>query len=194
MKTFILASNNKHKIAEFKEMFKEDIILSLEEIGFNEEIIEDGTTFLENALIKAKAVNNYLKRKNIEGAILAEDSGLCVNSLNGEPGIFSARYAGGHGNDSLNRKKLIQNLKCKEDKSAYFICLIVKYNNDGSYSYVEGKTYGRIISEERGDKSFGYDCIFYSNELEKTFGEATKDEKNKVSHRGRAIKALKEII
>ena len=194
MNTIILASNNKHKIKEFKEMFKEDTILSLEDIGFNEDIIEDGKTFLENALIKAKTIHNYIKKRNIQGIIIAEDSGLCVNSLNGEPGIYSARYAGGHGNDALNRKKLIEKLENKKDKRAYFICLIVKYDNDGSYSYVEGKTYGNIINEEKGDKSFGYDCIFYSDELKKTFGEATKEEKNRVSHRGRAIRSLKDIL
>lgn len=190
MKQVILASNNKHKIKEFREMFKEYEILSLEDIGFLEEIEETGNTFLENALIKAQTISKHLKNKGVYANVIADDSGLCVNALNGEPGVYSARYAGDH-NVIKNREKLINELKDKEDKSAYFICLIVEYYPNDTYIYVEGKTHGIIIDEERGDTSFGYDCIFYSNELKKTFGEATSEEKNKVSHRGRAIQLLK---
>lgn len=190
MRKIILASNNAHKIKEFKEMFVGDEILSLKDIGYYKDIEENGETFLDNALIKAKTVSTYLKSKNIEASVIADDSGLCVNALNGEPGVYSARYAGNH-NDADNRKKLIANLKNKDDKSAYFVCGIVEYFGNDNYIYVEGRTNGVIIEEERGDTSFGYDCIFYSSELNKTFGEASNEEKNSVSHRGRAISLLK---
>jgi len=193
MRTIVLASNNKHKIEEFKQLFKNDMILSLNDIGFSEEIEENGKTFLDNALIKAKTIHDYLKSKNIEAVVMSDDSGLCVNSLNGEPGIYSARYSGIHGNDKLNRKKLLDNLSNKEDRNAYFLCVIVEYLIDGSYIYAEGKTAGVILEEEIGDDSFGYDCLFYSNELKKSFGEATSTEKNSVSHRARAIHNIKEL-
>ena len=141
----VLASNNKHKIKEFKDILKGIEILSLNDIGFNDDIIEDGETFLENALIKAKTVSQYLKSIGINYTVLADDSGLCVNSLGGNPGIYSARYAGNH-DDKANRDLLIKNLSDKEDKSAYFICLIVKYKIDDTYDYYEGKTMGKIIS------------------------------------------------
>lgn len=190
MKRIVLASNNKHKIKEFKELFTDYEILSLDNIGFNNEIEENGLTFLDNSLIKAKTIHDFLKEKNIEACVIADDSGLCVNCLNGDPGIYSARYAGIHGNNILNRKKLLENLKEKEDRSAYFMCVIVKYYPDGSYIYGEGKTEGIILEEEIGDTSFGYDCIFFSNDLKKSFGQATDHEKNSVSHRARAVANL----
>lgn len=193
MRTIVLASNNKHKIEEFKQLFKNDTILSLDDIGFTEEIEENGKTFLDNSLIKAKNIHEYLKKKNIEAVVMADDSGLCVNTLNGEPGIYSARYAGIHGNDKLNRKKLLDSLSNKEDRSAYFLCVIVEYLTNGNYIYAEGKTEGIILEKETGDDSFGYDCLFYSNELNKSFGEATSEEKNSVSHRARAIQNIKEL-
>lgn len=188
----VLASNNKHKVKEIKKILNEYEIITLNDIEYFDEIEETGSTFLENALIKAKTISNYLKSKGIEANVIADDSGLCVNALNGEPGVYSARYAGDH--DTVkNRIKLINNLKNKEDKSAYFVCLIVEYYPNDTYTYVEGKTQGVILDEERGDTSFGFDCVFYSNELHKTFGEATSEEKNSVSHRARAIQLLKSI-
>ncbi len=185
-KTIVLASNNQHKLKEFKEILTDYKILTLNDIGYYEEIEETGETFLENALIKAKTIHDYLKKQNLNYLIVAEDSGLCVDSLDGAPGVYSARYMGVHGNDQGNRDKLQQELKNKK-RDAYFICTIVVYYPDGNYQSFVGKTYGRITDEEIGNKDFGYDCIFYSNDLEKTFGEATEEEKNSVSHRGRAI-------
>lgn len=193
MKKIVLASNNKHKILEFKKILNDYEILSLDDIGFLDDIEETGETFLENALIKAKTVSDYLKSKNMEIDVLAEDSGLCCLSLNLEPGVYSARYAGGHGNNTGNRKKLIENLKGK-DKTAYFTATIVLYHSNDTYEYSEGRTYGKIIDEEIGDKSFGYDCIFLSDDLNKTFGSATNEEKNSVSHRFRAINKIKEAL
>lgn len=190
-KKIILASNNAHKIEEIKDIFSEYEILSLKDIGFFEDIEENGKTFLDNAFIKAKTVHDYLKTKNIEAIVLADDSGLCVDALNGEPGVFSARYASNHGDSVENRKKLLHNLKNIKERTAHFVCILVKMYPNGEWVSAEGKTFGEIIQEELGDKSFGYDCIFYSYDLNKTFGQATKDEKNSISHRSRALSKIK---
>ena len=190
----ILASNNKHKIEEFRQILTDYEIVSLYDIGFNDDIVEDGETFLENALIKAKAVREYILTKNMDALIVADDSGLCVNALDGEPGIYSARYAGEHGNNDANRAKLLKNLEGKEDRSAYFICTLVLMKPDGTYEHFEGKTYGNILLKETGDRSFCFDCLFYSDDLKKSFGEASPEEKNSVSHRYRAILKLKEAL
>lgn len=193
MKNIVLASNNQHKIKEFKEIYTNAKILSLSDIGYNEEIIENGKTFLENAIIKAKTIYEYLKTHNIIANVISDDSGLCVPSLNNEPGIYSARYAGSHGNNSDNRNKLLKNLENKLDRSAYFVCFVVEFFPDGSYIYSSGKTEGYILKKEVGDTSFGYDCIFFSTDLNKSFGEATSEEKNKVSHRFKAINELRKL-
>lgn len=190
-KKIILASNNAHKIEEIKDIFSEYEILSLKDIGFFEDIEENGKTFLDNAFIKAKTVHDYLKTKNIEAIVLADDSGLCVDALNGEPGVFSARYASNHGDSVDNRKKLLHNLKNIKERTAHFVCILVKMYPNGEWVSAEGKTFGEITKEELGDKSFGYDCIFYSYDLNKTFGQATKDEKNSISHRSRALSKIK---
>lgn len=193
MKTIVLASSNKHKISEFKQILNDVELLSLDDISFIDEIEETGETFLDNALIKAREVSKFLQSRNLDYDIIAEDSGLCCTSINLEPGVYSARYAGGHGNDRANRNKLIENLKGK-DKTAYFTAFIVLYHFDGSYEFKEGRTYGKIIEEEIGDTSFGYDCIFLSDDLGKTFGSATSDEKNSVSHRYRALEQIRELL
>ena len=189
MKTIVVASNNKHKIKEIKEILTGYNVLTLNDIGFHDEIIEDGKTFEENALIKARTIHNYLKSKNLNHIVLADDSGLCVDALNGAPGVYSARYAKGHSDDQANRDKLLKELEGK-DRTANFVCNIVLYYPNGEYKTFVGKTEGKITKEEIGNKSFGYDCIFYSNELNKTFGEAKDEEKNAVSHRGRALKEM----
>lgn len=193
MRKIVLASNNTHKIKEIKEMIDNVEILTLNDIGYFDDIEETGETFLENALIKAREVSKFLKEKNLDYDVIADDSGLCCVGLDLAPGIYSARYCGVHGNSAENRKKLIENLTDK-DKTAYFICTIVLYHSDDTYEYREGKTYGRIIDEELGDRSFGYDCIFLSDDLGKTFGQAMSDEKNNVSHRYRALKQIKELL
>ena len=192
-KTIVLASNNEHKLKEFKEILTGYNIITLNDIGFYDDIEETGSTFEENALIKAKTISEYLKKKGLNYLVAADDSGLCVDSLDGMPGVYSARYAGGHGDNEKNRAKLQEKLEGKE-RTAYFVCCIVLYYPDENYKTFIGKTYGKITKEELGKKDFGYDCVFYSNELNKTFGEATEEEKNSVSHRARAIKEmLKEI-
>ena len=188
-KTIVIASNNSHKIKEFKEILKNYDIITLKEINYNDEIEETGKTNEENALIKAQTIRNYLKKSGKDYIVIADDSGLCVDSLNGEPGVYSARYAGTHGDEQANRDKLLKNLEGKE-RTAYFICAIAIVYPNGYHRIAIGKTYGTITTEEIGSKGFGYDCIFYSNDLNKTFGEASEDEKNSVSHRGRAIEEI----
>ena len=193
MKKIVLASNNKHKIKEFKEILNNVEILTLNDIGYFDEIEEVGETSLENALIKAETISKNLKEKGLDYDVLADDSGLFCLGLNLAPGVYSARYSGVHGNDKANRDKVIKEL-AKKDRIAYFSCTIVLYHIDGTYEYREGRTYGKIIDEELGDTSFGYDCIFLSDDLGKTFGEATTEEKNSVSHRARALQQIKELI
>ena len=161
----------------------------MNDISFYDDIVEDGETFLDNALIKAKAISKYIKEKGLNYDVIADDSGLCCNGLDGAPGVYSARYAGNH-DDKANRNKIIDELKNK-DKSAYFICCMVLYHPDDTYSSYEGTTSGVIISEERGKTDFGYDCIFLSDDLGITFGEASDEDKNNVSHRKRALEKLK---
>ena len=189
MKKIVLASNNKHKVKEIKEILSDYDILTLNDISFYDDIVEDGETFLDNALIKAKEISKYIREKGLNYDVIADDSGLCCNGLDGAPGVYSARYAGNH-DDKANRNKIIDELKNK-DKAAYFICCMVLYHPDDTYSSYEGTTSGVIISEERGKTDFGYDCIFLSDDLGVTFGEASDEDKNNVSHRKRALEKLK---
>lgn len=193
MKKIVLATNNKNKLKEYQQILKDYEIMTLEDIHFYNEIEETGDTFLENALIKAKTIHHYLKKIDKEYIVVSEDSGLCLDSLNGAPGVYSARYSGMHGEDQKNRDKLRRELKGKK-KEASFTCTIVVYYPNGEYQSFVGKTEGKIMEEELGKKDFGYDCIFYSKELQKTFGEAREEEKNKVSHRGRAIQNMKKSL
>ena len=189
MKKIVLASNNKHKVKEIKNILSDYDILTLNDISFYDDIIEDGKTFLDNALIKAKAISKYIREKGLNYDVIADDSGLCCNGLDGAPGVYSARYAGNH-DDKANRKKIIEELKDK-DKTAYFVCCMVLYHPDDTYSSYEGTTSGVIISEEKGKTDFGYDCIFLSDDLGVTFGEASDEDKNNVSHRKRALEKIK---
>lgn len=190
MRKIILASNNQHKIKEFKEIFSNAEILSLSDIWYDNDINEDWETFLKNALIKCRAVHKYLKEKWLDANIIADDSGLCAYALNWEPWIHSARYAWWHWDDATNRAKLLEELKWKSDRSAYFNCTIVEMFTNWEYIYSEWKTFWTILEEEIWDKSFGYDCLFLSDDLKKSFWEASDEEKNKVSHRWRAIANL----
>ena len=190
MKNIVLASDNKNKITQIKEILPDCNILTLSDVGFEEEIVEDGNSFLENALIKASAVREFLNNKGINYPVLAEDSGLCVNALDGAPGIYSARYAGGHGNNKACREKLLKNLKGKSDRSAYYYAITVLMEYDGSYTVGEGKVDGIILEKEGKENNFGYDPIFYSTELKMLFSECSPEQRNSVSHRSRALKQL----
>lgn len=199
MKKFILASNNAHKIKEIKEILKDfDFeILSLKEAGIDIDVEEDGKTFEENSFKKADEIRKYLVSKGENNFIvMADDSGLEVDYLNGEPGIYSARYAGEHGNDAKNNEKILNELKGvkEEDRKANFICVIVAVTDKGEKIVAEGKSYGIILEELSGNEGFGYDPLFFVPEYKKTFAEMTSDEKNAISHRGRALEKLKSNL
>lgn len=192
MKKIILATNNAHKLKEVREILEGYEVISLKEIGFSGDIDETGSTTEENAKIKAVAIQNYCKEKGLDYAIIADDTGLFVDSLDGAPGIHSARFASDH-DEEANRQKLLKCLEGVENRNAHFkstICYV--YNDD--VRFFDGKTYGVITTEKIGSDTFGYDCLFMSVDLNKTFGEATEDEKNSVSHRGRAVTALREWL
>lgn len=193
MKTIVLASNNKHKINEIKTILGDVEVKTLNDIGYYEDIEENGETCLENALIKARTISKYLRDKGLLYDVLADDSGLFCLGLDLAPGVYSARYAGAHGDNVANRKKLLENLNGK-NREAYFSCTMVLYKTDDTYEYREGRTFGKISDCERGDTSFGYDCIFISDDLGVTFGETSNEEKNKVSHRYRALIQIKDIL
>ncbi len=183
--TLVVATGNAHKLREIAEIFPDFEVVSQKQLGFCEDVEENGATFVENALIKARAATKALRCMTI-----GDDSGLCVDALNGAPGIFSARYSGGHGNDKANRSKLLKDLEGVGDRSAHFTCAMALVFPNGEEITVEGKTYGKILTEEIGDGGFGYDCIFESEDLKKSFGLASAEEKNAVSHRFRALQAL----
>lgn len=187
----LIASNNEHKIREIKAILNNNFesIVSLAEVNIVCDPDETGETFYENALIKATEIAKLTK----DYAILADDTGLCVNALGGLPGVHSARYAGDH-NSAKNRQVLLANLKNATDRSAYFKTVAVLLYPDGTTLVGEGQVNGRITEQETGSDGFGYDCVFYSTELGKTFGQATDEEKNSVSHRARALRNLLEKL
>ncbi len=187
----VFATNNAHKVSEFRSCFAQmgvdAEIITIKETGFSGEIIENADTFEGNAYIKAKTLCDYT------GMIaVADDSGLVVDALNGAPGVYSARYAGENANDSDNINKLLSELKKYPDaeRSAKFVCSMCVCRPDGQTLYVNGESEGLIIDELRGDGRFGYDPVFYYPPFNKTFAEMTSEEKNSVSHRGRAIENL----
>lgn len=184
----VLASGNNHKIREIAQMLPEFEVVGYKQLGFNEEIIEDGNTFYENALIKAKTVSQAL---NLPA--LADDSGICVEALGGMPGIYSARYAG-DGIDAHNNELLLKNMQDVENRNAKFVCCMVYYNPNGEIITATGETLGLIMDHEEGENGFGYDPLFYSLDLNKCLGVATAEEKNTISHRFRAIKQLKDKL
>ena len=186
----IIASNNAHKIREIKNMLGEKFeeILSLRESGIDHETVEDGDTFMANALKKAREI------AAISGvASLADDSGICAHALDGAPGIYSARYAGldgGHASDAANNALLVKNLADKSDRTAHYTCAMALVYPDGREITAEGYMYGRIIDTPRGDRGFGYDPHFVMDGEERTVAEMTDEEKNAVSHRANALSLL----
>ncbi len=190
MKRIIAATKNKNKIREFKEILPDYDIITEEEAGIDIEVEETGTTFSENALLKAKAI---FDKTHIPA--LADDSGLAVYALGGEPGIYSARY-GGEGLDDKGRTELV--LKKMENVSdelrgAEFICAIA-FVTENKIISAEGKVEGVLTREPRGENGFGYDPIFYVPEFGKTTAEMEPEEKNAISHRGRALAELKRKL
>ena len=199
----VLASRNQKKIEELRTLLSNEFsdieILSLDDVGIFGEIEEDGTTFEENALIKARvaAKSGYIG--------VADDSGLAVDALGGEPGVYSARYAArcsyaGDHDDEGNNQCLLFNLKdvADEDRTGAYVCAVACVFPDGREFTVRGEARGRILREYRGSCGFGYDPLFYFDQFGKTFAEVSAEEKHSVSHRGAAIrnftKKLKELI
>lgn len=182
-----IATNNLHKLTEIRDILngKFDELLSLKDLGIDVEIEETGETFEENALIKAREIVRLTGMP-----ALADDTGLMVDALNGAPGVYSARYAGEQHNDADNRKLLLKNLDGVKARDAHFETCVALCFPDGHYVLASGQVFGEILTEERGEHGFGYDSLFYSPELNKTFAEASEQEKNSVSHRGRALKNL----
>lgn len=199
MKSIIVASNNDHKIKEIKQILS-DVnveVKSLKECNIDIDVVEDGKTFLENSYKKASEIYEYAKEKGMQDfLIMADDSGLEVDYLNGEPGVYSARYAGEHGNNKKNNEKLLENLKGvpAEKRKASFVCAIALINSDGKTVKVEERAYGVIKEELTGVEGFGYDPLFFVPEFNKTFAEMTADEKNSISHRGKALDVVKKEL
>lgn len=191
MREIVLSTDNINKLREIREILEDlDIkIYGKSDIeGLNFEVIEDGDTLYDNALKKASAM-----AERVDYAVLADDTGLFVKALDGEPGVHSARYASEH-DDKKNREKLLNNLKDKEDRSAYFKTEIILIDEDKNIIPIEGVCPGKISFEERGDNGFGYDSIFIPEGFDKTFAEMSHEEKNQISHRSRALKNLRDKI
>lgn len=192
-KTIIIATHNKGKAKEFKSLFDEygyniKTLHDFPEIG---EVPETGHSFSENALQKAAAISEKLNT-----IVLADDSGLEVDALNGQPGIYSARYAGEHGNDQKNNEKLLEELKnvSEAERKANFHCTLALVGPEREPLFVEGNIEGYILFEPQGENGFGYDPLFYIPTLNKSMGELTNEEKNKISHRAIAIENLKDHL
>lgn len=193
----VFASNNKHKLSEVRQILPEQVeVVSLKDVGFVQEIEETGTTLEENSLLKANAVWEWLEKNSLLGAVdgvFADDTGLEIAALGGAPGVRTARWAGDEACDVNNRQKALRELMGKEDRSARFrtvVSLIVQ----GKTQQVEGVVNGRIALQEEGNGGFGYDPVFVPEGYEKTFASLPTEVKNAISHRGRAMEKLCEIL
>ncbi|MBQ9276960.1 MAG: XTP/dITP diphosphatase [Clostridia bacterium] len=181
----VLATNNNNKLKEMRAILGGhfDKLYSLADLGIDVDVEETGSTLAENSYIKAKAICD------LTGKIaLADDTGLMVDALDGAPGVYSARYAGEEHNDANNRALLLKNLLGASDRSAHFATVITICYPNGDVLSAEGRVDGYIATEEHGEHGFGYDSLFYCPEIGKTFAEASPEEKNAFSHRGRALR------
>lgn len=187
----VVATKNSNKIKEISEIFEPlgFQVVSQTEAGIDIDVEETGDTFEKNARLKAKAVAMIC-----DDYVLADDSGLCVDALDGRPGVMSARYAGEGASDTHKIIKLLGEMENKTDRRAKFVTSMVFIFPDGSEIVTTGEVHGKIAFSPEGENGFGYDPIFISDELKKTFAMATAEEKNSVSHRGRALKALYERL
>ncbi len=187
----VLATKNKGKISEFRELFRHsDIeIKTLGDFGPIPPVVEDGDTFEENAVKKAQFTARVLGIP-----ALADDSGLAVKALGGAPGVFSSRYAGENADDESNNRKLLNEMEGVEDRSATFMCVLAIAVPRGPALIYEGSCEGVIARNPEGDRGFGYDPLFYYPPLQKTFAQLTRGKKNSVSHRGKAIEELREEL
>lgn len=194
MEQVIFATGNEGKMREIRSILADTYpeVLSMKEAGIRTDVMEDGSTYEENALIKARAV----AAAGAEGIVMADDSGLEVDYLNREPGVYSARYMGEDTSYRIKNVNLISRLEGvpEEKRTARFVCAIAAVLPDGRELTVRAAIEGRIGYEEKGTGGFGYDPIFYVPELGKTTAELTEEEKNLVSHRGKALRLMKEEL
>ncbi len=193
MKLVVIATGNPGKVREFAKAFEQaDFEFKTQkDVGFSEDVDENGTTFAENARIKAVAVAKYLKSRKIVATVIADDSGLEVKALDGAPGIHSARFAGSHGDSLANNEKLLRELQGISDRSARFVSALCIIDEKDAEHDVEGECRGKILEAFRGTEGFGYDPLFVPEGHEKTFAEMSLEEKQSLSHRGHAIENLK---
>ena len=194
----VFATGNEGKMREIR-MIMEDLgleILSMKEAGVNVDIVEDGETFEENAMIKASAIAQALREDGVQAVVLADDSGLEVDYLNKEPGVYSARYMGEDTSYTVKNANLIQRLEGvpDEERTARFVCVIAAVFPDGRKFATRAAIEGRIGYEERGQNGFGYDPIFYLPEYGKYSAELDPEEKNRISHRGKALEEMKKVL
>lgn len=191
----LVSTNNKNKIKEIKDILSElpVEIYSKKDVNLEEfDVVEDGETLAENSMIKVKEIRKY--KEFDDYIIIADDSGLFVDNLNGAPGIYSARYAGEDGNDKLNNEKLLREMKDIEDRSASFKACIAAIDENNNEYFAYGECKGHILREEQGDNGFGYDPLFMPIGYNKSFAELDGIEKNKISHRRKALEELKIIL
>ncbi|MBR6549928.1 MAG: RdgB/HAM1 family non-canonical purine NTP pyrophosphatase [Paludibacteraceae bacterium] len=193
----VFASNNKHKLEEVRQILPTHVeVISLREIGFVQDIDETGTTLEENSALKAREVWNWLTDNSLLDSVdgvFADDTGLEISALGGAPGVRTARWAGDEACDMNNRQKALHELAGVKDRAARFrtvVSLIIK----GEMQQVEGIVNGEIAIEEEGDGGFGYDPVFIPEGYNNTFASLSSEEKNAVSHRGRAMEALRKLI
>ena len=189
MEQLLFVTHNAHKSEEVKAIVGNNFeVVNLSEINFHEEIPETGNTFKANALQKAKYLHD-----RVGCNCFADDTGLEVEALNGEPGVYSARYAGEPSNSQRNIEKLLENLKGVENRKAQFTTVIAVILNDKTY-FFEGAVHGKIIDNQRGEGGFGYDSVFVPDGYDKTFAELPAEVKNSISHRAVAMQRFKEFI
>ena len=196
----VFATGNAGKMREIRDILA-DVdaeIFSLKELGLKSEAEETGETFAENAVIKVREIYEILKeRGELAGTvIMADDSGLCIDCLGGAPGVHSARYMGHDTDYKIKNAAILDQLKDvpEEKRGAGFVCHIAAITEDGRVFGAEGEMRGSIAWESRGKEGFGYDPIFYLPEFGRTSGELSEEEKNKISHRGKVLRMMKEIL
>ncbi|MCT1925576.1 XTP/dITP diphosphatase [Staphylococcus pasteuri] len=189
MEDIVIASNNQGKINDFKAIFPNKNVIGISELIKDFDVEETGTTFEENAKLKSVAAAKALNKQ-----VIADDSGLEVQALNGEPGVYSARYAGLDKNDQDNIKKLLDNMNNETERAAQFVCVISMSSPNGQTQQFKGTVSGEITTEPIGENGFGYDPVFYVTSLGKTMAQLTDEEKAKISHRGNAINQLQQFL
>ena len=188
---FVIATGNPGKVKDFDLLLKKvgHEAVSLKDLNIDIDVEETGTTFKENAYIKAKAIYDIVKIPTI-----ADDSGLCVDALGGAPGVYSARYGGAGLDDRGRCEKLLEEMADKEERGAKFVSAICAFIDEENIIEVEGECRGVLLKEIAGSNGFGYDPLFYVEEFKRTFGEISKEEKNRISHRKKAMDALIEKL